>query len=128
MTKVFEHLFVTQDYAPDRGGMARRHVELCRRFKDPENTMEVSTVALDGAAAFDREEDYRIYRQPFHFREANRFSNQVKWARWLTTYSHDFVDVIHCGNIRPVGYAVSWAHARLGVPYIVYVNGGDLLR
>jgi glycosyltransferase involved in cell wall biosynthesis len=128
VTEVIKHLFVTQDYAPDRGGMARRHVELCRRFEDSENTMEVSTVALDGAAAFDRGEAYRIYRQPFHFREANRFSNQVKWARWLTTYGRDFVDVIHCGNIRPVGYAVSWAHSRLKIPYIVYVNGGDLLR
>ena len=25
------HLFVTQDYAPDLGGMARRHVELSER-------------------------------------------------------------------------------------------------
>jgi phosphatidylinositol alpha-1,6-mannosyltransferase len=128
VTKALEHLFVTQDYAPDRGGMARRHVELCRRFGDSGNTMEVSTVALEAADAFDSGEDYRIYRQPFHFREANRFSNQVTWARWLTKYGRDFVDVIHCGNIRPVGYAVSWAHARLNVPYIVYVNGGDLLR
>ncbi len=38
------------------------------------------------------------------------------------------VQVIHCGNIRPVGYAVWWAHKRLGIPYVVYVNGGDLLR
>ena len=26
------HLFVTVDYPPDLGGMARRHVELCRRL------------------------------------------------------------------------------------------------
>jgi len=35
------HLFVTQDYGPDLGGMARRHVELCRRFGDDEETMSV---------------------------------------------------------------------------------------
>jgi glycosyltransferase involved in cell wall biosynthesis len=90
--------------------------------------MEVSTVMLDGAAAFDRSETYSIHRQPFYFREANRFANQVTWAKWLTTYGRDSVDVMHCGNIRPVGYAVWWAHSRLKVPYIVYVNGGDLLR
>jgi Glycosyltransferase len=128
VTKILEHLFVTQDYAPDRGGMARRHVELARRFGDSTNAMEVSTVMLDGAEAFDRGEAYPIHRQPFYFREANRFSNQVKWARWITTYGREAVDVIHCGNIRPVGYAVSWAHLRLKIPYIVYVNGGDLLR
>ena len=119
---------MTQDYGPDRGGMARRHVELCRRFSDSENSMAVSTVRLDGADEFDRYESYPIYRQPFHFREANRFANEVKWARWLTKFGRDGLDVLHCGNIRPVGYAVSWAHARLRIPYIVYVNGGDLLR
>lgn len=125
---MLKHLFVTQDYGPDRGGMARRHVELCRRFTDAANSMAVSTVTLDGAEAFDNGEAYPINRQPFHFREANRFANQVKWARWLTKSDRDGLDVIHCGNIRPVGYAVSWAHSRLKVPYIVYVNGGDLLR
>jgi phosphatidylinositol alpha-1,6-mannosyltransferase len=122
------HLFVTQDYGPDRGGMARRHVELVRRFSADSSEMEVSTVRTDGDQDFDRFEDYRIHRQPFHFREANRFSNQVKWARWLVTHCRNNIDVIHCGNIRPVGYAVSWASMRLGIPYIVYVNGGDLLR
>ena len=90
--------------------------------------MEVSTVRTDGDQDFDRFEDYAIHRQPFHFREANRFGNQVKWARWLVTHCRNKIDVIHCGNIRPVGYAVSWASMRLGIPYIVYVNGGDLLR
>jgi phosphatidylinositol alpha-1,6-mannosyltransferase len=122
------HLFVTQDFGPDRGGMARRHVELARRFSDESNEMSVSTVCVDGHEEFDRGEKYSIDRRPFHFREANRFSNQIRWARWLTGNQHAPIDVIHCGNIRPVGYAVDWAHQRLHVPYIVYVNGGDLLR
>jgi phosphatidylinositol alpha-1,6-mannosyltransferase len=123
------NLFVTQDYGPDLGGMARRHVELCRRFGDgEETTMSVSTVASPNAAAFDQHEDYRIYRQPFPFERANRFSNQLRWARWLTSGRAPAYDVIHCGNIRPVGYGVRWANRQLGVPYLVYVNGGDLLR
>jgi phosphatidyl-myo-inositol dimannoside synthase len=128
VTKKLNHLFVTQDFGPHRGGMARRHVELCRRFGDLSNSMAVSTVQLDGAEEFDAAEKYDIYRQPFHFREANRFANQVKWGRWLTKFGRDSVDVIHLGNIRPVGYAVSWAHSRLRIPYVLYVNGGDLLR
>ena len=122
-----KHLFVTQDYAPDRGGMARRHVELCRRFGDATNSMAVSTVANAEAAQFDAAEDYTIVRQPFGFSRANRFSNQIRWARSLVTDWKD-VDAIHCGNIRPVGYSVYWAHRRLGIPYLLYVNGGDLLR
>src|SRR5689334_11192453 len=109
--------------------MARRHVELCRRFGDGEDTvMSVSTVTSPGAESFDRHEDYRIFRQPFPFQRANRFSNQLRWARWLTSNRATQFDVLHCGNIRPVGYGVRWANRRLAVPYLVYVNGGDLLR
>ena len=123
-----QHLFVTQDYGPDLGGMARRHVELCRRFGDENTAMSVSTVASTEAASFDEHESYRIYRQPFPFARANRFSNQLRWARWLTSGHGAKFDVLHCGNIRPVGYGVRWANRRLGTPYVVYVNGGDLLR
>lgn len=123
------HLFVTQDYGPDLGGMARRHVELCRRFGDgEETTMSVSTVGSPNADAFDRHEEYNIYRQPFPFERANRFSNQLRWARWMTSSRSPDFDVLHCGNIRPVGYGVRWANRKLGTPYLVYVNGGDLLR
>jgi phosphatidylinositol alpha-1,6-mannosyltransferase len=124
-----KHLFVTQDYAPDLGGMARMHVEICRRFGDgDETTMAVSTVAAPQARLFDEQENYRIIRQPFPFERAKLFSNQVRWARWLTSRRSPDVDVLHCGNIRPVGYAVRWAHRQLRVPYLVYVYGGDLLK
>ena len=98
-----------------------------RRFSNETESMNVSTVQLDGADSFDLGEPYRIYRQPFHFREANRFSRQLQWSRWLVTNA-DALDVIHCGNVRPAGYPTMWANSRLGIPYIVYVNGGDLLR
>jgi len=122
------HLFVTQDFGPDLGGMARRHVELCRRFSDEDNTMSVSTVAYRGPVVFDAGESYEIHRQPFPFGEAKRFTNQIRWSRWLNRFCRDGVGVIHCGNIRPVGYAVLLTHRRLRIPYLVYVNGGDLLR
>jgi phosphatidylinositol alpha-1,6-mannosyltransferase len=119
------HLFVTQDFAPDVGGMARRHVEICRRLApDP---VVVSTVASTAAAPFDRAEGYSIMRQPFPFQRANRFVNQLRWAASLSDLART-ADIIHCGNIRPVGYGVWWAHRRTGTPYLVYVNGGDLLR
>ena len=111
--------------------MARRHVELCRRFADgveEETVMSVSTVASPEAGYVDPHEPYRIFRQPFPFNRANRFANQVRWARWLVSDDSPQFDVLHCGNIRPVGYAVAWTHHRLGVPYFIYVNGGDLLR
>ena len=118
------HLFITQDYTPDLGGMARRHVELCRRF--PSDSL-VSTVRADGMTAADAAEPVPVHRQPFTFSQAGRFTNQVAWARWLRREAAAF-DVVHCGNIRPCGYAAWWAWRRAGVPYLIYVNGGDLLR
>jgi phosphatidylinositol alpha-1,6-mannosyltransferase len=109
--------------------MARRHLELCRRFGDGEDhTMSVSTVKAEGAKAFDASEEYAIYRQPFTFKRANRFVNQMRWAEWLTLGRGAAFDILHCGNIRPVGYAVWAAHKARRKPYLLYVNGGDLLR
>lgn len=118
------HLFITQDYTPDLGGMARRHVELCRRF--PADTL-VSTVRAAGMDVEDAAEPVAVHRQPFTFRQAGRFVNQVRWARWLRPQAAEF-DMVHCGNIRPCGYAAWWAWQQAKVPYLVYVNGGDLLR
>lgn len=118
------HLFITQDYTPDLGGMARRHVELCRRF--PADSL-VSTVAAPGMVSLDATEPVSVHRQPFTFREAGRLANQLRWSRWMARRAGAF-DVVHCGNIRPCGYAAWWAMRRAGVPYLVYVNGGDLLR
>lgn len=119
------HLFVTQDYGPDLGGMARRHVEICRRLSpDP---VTVSTVAASDEGAFDSGEPYPIHRQRFGFARANRTANRIRWARDLSGMAGDF-DIIHAGNIRASGYAVWWAARRARIPYLVYVNGGDLLR
>jgi phosphatidylinositol alpha-1,6-mannosyltransferase len=114
------HCFVTQDYGPDLGGIARRNVELCRRLP---GGVVVSTVAHAGADAFDAGEAYRVVRQPFRLRDAKRFVNQVRWARTLPAGQ-----VLHVGNVRPAGYPVWWAHRRRGVPYIMYVYGMDLLK
>lgn len=90
--------------------------------------MDVSTVNRTDALSFDASENYAVNRQPFDLRGAKLFANQMRWARWLTGHCRSRVDVMHCGDIRPVGYAVRWTHMRTGIPYMLYVNGGDLLR
>ncbi|MFN8582438.1 MAG: glycosyltransferase family 4 protein [Gemmatimonadaceae bacterium] len=120
------HLFVTQDYGPDLGGIARRHVELCRRFAPDE--VIVSTVGSNTAEAFDRSEPYAIVREAFPFVEAKRFLNQVRWSQSLVRQGQRGVGVVHLGNVRPCGYAVWMAVRRLHVPYVAYVYGGDVLR
>ena len=109
------HVFVTQDYGPDLGGIARVHVELCRRL----SSVLVSTVAHPQSEAFDRGEPYAIQRMPFGITAAKRPVNQIRWALSLPDSG-----ILHCGNIRPAGYPV-WYRYR---PYVVYVYGLDLLK
>ncbi len=120
------HLFVTQDYGPDHGGMARRHVELCRRFGARE--IVVSTVASRHASAFDAAEHYAIARESFPFSQAKKFTNQVRWAGSIARHLSARGGIVHLGNLRPCGYALLIARQRRDFPYVVYVNGGDLLR
>ncbi|HZS60582.1 MAG TPA: glycosyltransferase family 4 protein [Gemmatimonadaceae bacterium] len=112
------HVFVTQDYGPDLGGIARVHVELCRRLAHAGGVL-VSTVSHANASEFDAGEPYRIAREPFDIAAAKRAANQVRWAQSLPK-----TGILHCGNIRPAGYPV-WYMRR---PYVVYVYGLDLLK
>lgn len=107
--------------------MARRHVELCRRLAD--EGVAVSTVAASDAQHFDREEPYSIERESFTSRRAKTVANRWKWARSISQRAAG-ADVIHCGNIRPCGLSVLLARrrARTRVPFLLYVNGGDLLK
>jgi|HubBroStandDraft_6_1064221.scaffolds.fasta_scaffold28674_2 phosphatidylinositol alpha-1,6-mannosyltransferase len=112
------HVFVTQDYGPDLGGIARVNVERCRRLAHAGGVL-VSTVSHPAAVAFDAAEQYTISRQPFSLSAAKRVANQIRWARALPR-----TGILHCGNIRPAGYPV-WSVRR---PYVVYVYGLDLLK
>jgi phosphatidylinositol alpha-1,6-mannosyltransferase len=119
-----KHILVTTDFPPDIGSMARRNLEIARRYPD---RMSVSTVSAPDAARFDAAEEYVIERQPFTGRRSTGWFQRMRWARWLAERCRDRVHVMHCANIRPAGYAVWWTHKRLGIPYVVYVNGTDLL-
>ncbi|MEJ7809994.1 MAG: glycosyltransferase family 4 protein [Gemmatimonadaceae bacterium] len=119
-------MFVTQNFGPDWGGMDQRHVQLCRRLPDRAVVSTVRSVQPD-AASFDRAEPYEIVRQPFTQREAKRFTNTARWAHWLATHCRRGTELFHCGEIRPTSLAVGWAARRARVPYLLYVNGLDVL-
>lgn len=104
--------------------MARRYLELCRRIGD----VGVSTVAHPDAARIDAAESFPVLRQPFPFARAKLFTNQLRWARSLrAVVARRDVRVLHCGNLRPVGLPALLASRRTRTPYVLYVNGLDLL-
>jgi hypothetical protein len=60
------------------GGMARRHVELCRRFGDGASTMEVSTVSAPDGGAFDAGESYLRIRYLLYVNEGDLLRERSK--------------------------------------------------
>jgi glycosyltransferase involved in cell wall biosynthesis len=123
------HLFVTQNFPPDMGGMERMNVELARRFAKAPDVLVVSTVAAGpAAAAFDAGEAYEIHRQPFTWKRAKTTVNWMRWGAWLSGRAREGFDVLHVGNIRPAGYAGWWAAKRRSLPYVLYVVGHDLIK
>lgn len=115
-------LFITQDYPPDRGGIARLYGEICKRIP----SIHISTVAVQDSTGADGPE---IHRMSFGIRAAHRPVNILKWTRWAHRFvTRHGVTVVHAGNVRPSGYVAAMLRRQLGVPYIVYVHGKDLLK
>lgn len=115
-------LFLTQDFRPDRGGIARVYGELFDRIPQ----MHVSTVAAIHSSV---EGDRRVHRMPFGFRGAHRPANILRWTRWAARFvRRNGIALVHVGNVRPLGYVAALLRRRLGIPYIVYVHGKDLLK
>ena len=114
-------LFVTQDFPPDRGGIARLYGELCMRLPH----VEVSTVA-GGDACLD---GLPVHRMSFPLGHAHRPANILRWARWARDHvRRRGISLLHVGNIRPAGYVAALLRRDMGIPYIVYTHGKDLLK
>ena len=107
--------------------MARRHVELCRRFPRERSPCRRSTPARAGWRST-AAKDYPIERQPFPAEKAKLLVNQLRWSRSIDRWCRGGGGLVHLGNIRPCGYAVGLGTLLTGTPYLIYVNGGDLLR
>jgi phosphatidylinositol alpha-1,6-mannosyltransferase len=119
-------LLVTEYFAPHPGGTAVYYSELVRRMRDVRWT--VVTRRHPSAPAFDRGQVFRVVRTPFlpvpKLRMAAEWVTYLGVALWLTV--RERVDVLHAGQLFPVGLAVYLVHRLTGVPYVVYVHGEEL--
>lgn len=119
-------LLVTEYFAPHPGGTAVYYYELVRRM--PQVRWTVVTRQHPEAASFDRRQPFRVVRTPFL--PLPKVRMVVEWlahllvALWVTV--RDRVDVLHAGQLYPVGLSVYAVHRLTGVPYVAYVHGEEL--
>ncbi|MBI3941645.1 MAG: glycosyltransferase family 4 protein [Chloroflexi bacterium] len=124
-------LLLTHGFPPDIGGIQTYLHARCLGVPP----YEVQVVAPDrpGAAIFDRQQPFPIWRWPvapglarpaqvvgplIGGMRAERYGqNRVGDVEWL-----------ECGQLLPVGLAGYWLGRRLGRPYLVWVYGQELLR
>ena len=118
------HLLLTYDFPPMGGGIARWMAALADRYPD----LIVSTGRMPGSDAVDRGFPNRVDRTRVAAARLRTVPGLLRWARRATllTRRHD-VDFVWCGVLKPAGYPARWVHERLGVPYGVMLQGGDLL-
>lgn len=121
-------LFLTQDFPPALGGIARFYEQLCLHL--PPGSVEVCTVtepAPPGASSPD--DRFPVHRMPFDKAHAKLLTSVARWVAWTRRrVAAGSVDVVHAGDLRPSGYVAAWVRARHGVPYVLHVHGHDVWK
>lgn len=119
-------LLVTEYFAPHPGGTAVYYYELIRRM--PEVGWTVLTRQHPQAAEFDRRQPFRTVRTQFlpipKVRMMAEFLSHIFVGLWIAVRRR--IDVLHAGQLFPVGLAVYVVHRLTGIPYVVYVHGEEL--
>lgn len=123
-------LLITDTYVPRIGGRENYYHNLFSRF--PADQVVVVTPDLIGDyQSFDR--DYNlpilrisdISRKWFAWGRPGRF----KWLREIGGICWKYnIDVVHCGLAIPDGLSGWFLQKTLGIPYIVYTHGKEILE
>lgn len=119
-------LLLSYDFPPIGGGIARWMGELARGF--PPGELLVSTGTVPGGVESDTELGAAVDRLPIGSERLRTIQGLMHWSRRAQVLSREYqARFLWCGNLRPAAYPAKWVRDRIGVPYGVFVHGGDLL-
>lgn len=122
-------LLISSDFPPVPGGQSRYLFDLWSCL--PADQVVVLAPALAGSGAVDQGLGCRVVRVALPL-GTGLFSKVLKpwfllWHTWRLCRSFP-VRLIHCGQVFSAGFAGYWCQRWLGVPYLLYVYGADLLE
>jgi phosphatidylinositol alpha-1,6-mannosyltransferase len=119
-------LLLAHDFPPMGGGIARWTGELAKRR--PPGSLVVSTGLYRGAELTDRAFPNVVDRLPVASSRLRTLQGTWRWSRRVESLAHHLSpEFIWCGNLKPAAYPARWTRLRTGVPYGVFLHGGDLL-
>jgi len=129
MTKPGVVLLISSDFPPVPGGQSRYLYDLWSCL--PAGEVVVLAPALPGAPAIDAGLGCQVarVRLPLGTDLASKLLKPwvLLWHTWGLC-RRQRVRAIHCGQAFSAGFAGYWCRRWLGVPYLVYVYGADLLE
>lgn len=98
-------LFLTMDYPPDRGGVARYYGEIVAQWGAGLDVLADSTKLF-----------WRLW--PKWYPALNWLSREAK---------KNLTEMVWVGQVLPLGYPAWWLKKRQGIPYLVFTHGVDIL-
>ncbi len=118
-------LFVTLDYPPAHGGVARYYHNLIRRW-DPAQVTVLAPLAAE-SQAFDQCQECKVVRRQF------LFNSPLLWPKWIRLVFELFriiqeekIEVLLVGQVLPVGSAAYIVNRFRKIPYIIFTHGLDI--
>lgn len=118
-------LIVSLEYPPQIGGIAT-YVDALAGALDGEQTAVMAPPMKD-ATEWDESRPYGVIRKPFLY-------PKLLWPRWIRLCFHlrrfvkkQGVELIMVQHVLPVGYAAIIVKKLLGVPFLLFSHGTDLL-
>jgi phosphatidyl-myo-inositol dimannoside synthase len=119
-------LLLTHDFPPMGGGIARWMGELAKR--QPAGSLVVSTGQYPGSEEADRALPNPVDRLPVPSSRLRTLQGTWTWSRRVESLSRRLSpEFVWCGNLKPAGYPARWTRMRTGIPYGIFLHGGDLL-
>jgi phosphatidyl-myo-inositol dimannoside synthase len=115
---------LTHDFPPMGGGIARWMGELAQRS----GSLVVSTGHYPASDLTDRLLPNPVDRLPVPVARLRTLQGTWRWSRRVEVLARRLSpEFIWCGNLKPAAYPARWTRMRVGVPYGVFLHGGDLL-
>lgn len=122
-------LLISSDFPPVSGGQSRYLFDLWSCL--PADQVVVMAPALPGSGEVDQGLTCRVVRVvlPLGTGLSSKLLKPwfLLWHTWRLCRSFP-VRLIHCGQVFSAGFAGYWCQRWLGVPYLLYGYGADLLE
>ncbi|HKV45506.1 MAG TPA: glycosyltransferase family 4 protein [bacterium] len=119
-------LLITNDFPPMGGGEATCYARICASV--PPDRIVVLAPRMAGDQAFDQAQAYRVIRRsaPTNPHPVARLLQiALLFVRALRMIRSESIDIVHIGHLHlgPIGLGLQrWR----GVPYVLYLHGGEM--